>query len=887
MQLRRTILATAMFTLALFGLNAAVEAQERVEGIGGQVMGMSGREPKGVALYESSMTPVQRKWQYPQSLYHFYRWTGEDYSNYARNHYERYVSIELEGFRQYDMYGNYISRGFEVYDWSIDSPETFGSSVRKGPKFSSWFSNLVVSSMNKGQFYSSMAIGEAIRSTLTPLTFSKPAFNGIQWDFASDKYEATIVASRLASPGTRLQFENSPAQTLGNMTNLFGAHGRVQLGDFSRLGLTYVNVSNYNTGLKLSDNSLQGVLTESQNGGNVETIILRLSDDSPEDGRGGAQLFSERIIINGVDHPEIQPSFRGGVRRGGVIEANGSETIEITYNVLRDFRPRAEDEITSFQEIEKIEFELVIANDYRIDATSNLQVNNSGEPVFLQVKRAHGNVSDGSNQRFIRFNYGLPTGTDIFGFNFDIDDIGGFNLRSEFALSRAHQRFPNQNFQKHTQSQEEGVAYYLTASQDAYPYFAYGEMYRIEPEYTTTGFITDARGFIDYEDPVNHAVELVDDNDDQDRFPDWDRRWQNGDNAFGESPFGQGGLADPQVFPGYDENADFISDFNQNDNGEPDYDEPFLRYQVDAPEFLFGVDMNSNGVVDRFENDRFADYPYREDRDGWNAYVGANLTENLRLSVGRTVIEEISSKRDAEMNFALLTGQWSFPGIETRFFQFSRFVKDDIEDDVIEWVDPQGFVERPDPLIAQDTFISTGYLSFDFLRLGNLNVYNKLKYDYYKQRGDEKDLKDDRFFLGLINKVDYPISVTDNLAFWPRWKSIYRKENPTFETDLEISELSQFFMLTSKYFILPSTFIEYGIEFNVFRNLKKKPEVVPPGFIDDFTGTVLAFQISNRSDYLGYALTMNTGFRWERRAFEEATDTGALLFVRVFAGLRE
>ena len=97
-------------------------------------------------------------------------------------------------------------------------------------------------------------------------------------------------------------------------------------------------------------------------------------------------------------------------RRGGVIEANGAETIELTYNILRDFRPQPGDDAgKTFQEIRDIKFELVLANDYRIETTSNLQTNNQGEPVFLVVERAHGNVSDGSNQRFVRFDYGLPT----------------------------------------------------------------------------------------------------------------------------------------------------------------------------------------------------------------------------------------------------------------------------------------------------------------------------------------------------------------------------------------------------------------------------------------------------------------------------------------------
>ena len=873
----RCLLLTA--TVGLLFLNDLASAQ--------RVGFLTGREPKGVEVYESAMTPSLRKWQYPQSLYHFYRWSGEDYSNYARENYERYVSTELEGFRQYDMYGNYITRGFEIYDWSVDNPVTSGSTVRKGPKYGRWFSSLIVSSMSKGQFYSSMTIGEAIRSTLTPLTFSKPAFNGIQWDFASDKYQTTILASRLASPGSAVQFENSQGQVLGDMTNLFGLHSKVQLGDFSNLGFTYVNVSNFTTGRKFGDNSLKGVLTEAQNGGNIEQIVLRLSDDSPEDGRGGTQLFAERIILNGVDHPEIVPSVRGGVRRAGVIEANGAETIELTYNIARDFRQQSGDEITSFQEIREVEFELVIANDYRIEATSNLQLNGQGEPVFLPVERAHGNISDGSNQRFVRFEYGLPTGSDLLGLSFDIDDINGFNLRSEIALSRAFRRFSNQNFQKHELAQDEGLAYYVTASQDAYPWFAYGEVHRLEPEYSTRSFITDARGFIDYEHTERHTFEMVDDNDDQDRFPDWKRLWQNGDNAFRESPFGTGGQADPQVFPGYDENSDFISDFNQNGNGEPDFAEPFLRYSVDPPEFLFGVDMNSNNVIDRFENDVFADYPYRQDRDGWNVYGGAHLTENIKLTVGRNSVDEISSKRDADMTYAVLRGMWNFPGIEARAFQFARFVEDDIEDDVIEWVDPNGFQESIDPLVAQNTFISTGYFTLDYLRLKNLNVYNKVKYDYFVQRGDEADTKDNRFFLGIINKLDYPLPITKNLSFWPRWKSIFRKVTPTFSTDLNILEWSQFYMLTSKYFVLPATFLEYGIEFNLFRNLEERPEIIPPGYVDDFTGTVLALQISNKSDYLGYAMTMNAGFRWERRAFEEATDTNSLVFIRVFAGLQE
>lgn len=847
----------------------------------------SGREPHGLEVYEMAMTPSMRKWQQSQSFYHFYRWKGDGYSNYATENYQRYVSTELEGFRTYDMYGNYMTRGFSVYNWTIDSPESSGSTVRKAPKYGSWFRNLVVSSMSKGGFYSALMIGDAISTRLTPLTFNKPAFNGIQWDFASDRFEGTILASRLASPGTVVMGENAGGQALGDLTNLFGGHAKVRLNDFSQLGFTYLNVTNFSTARRLSSNSLKGVLTEAQNEGQVETVVLRLSDDSPEDGVGGARLFSERVIINGVEHPEIVPVLRGGVRRGGVIEANGVEAIELTYNIAANFAVQDGDEIEDFQGIREIEFEMAVANDYRIEVTSNLQVNGQDEPVFLLVERAHGNISDGSNLRFVRFDYGLPTGRDIIGFNFDIDDAGGFNLRSEWAISRAFRRFPNQSFQNHRAAQDDGIAYYVTVSQDAYPYFAYGEIYRIDPEYSTRSFMSDTRGFIDYEDLERYTFEAVDDNDDQDRFPDWQRLWQGGDFVFGTTPFGTGGLPDPQVFPGYDENSDFISDFNQNENAQPDYDEPFVRYGVDSPEFLFGVDMNNNGIIDRFENDNLADLPYRKDRRGWNAYGGVNLNENIKLTIGSAASDEISSKRNSDQLYTILQGHWNWPGIEIRAYQYARTVEDNIEDTVLFWTDPDGFREVIDRLEAADAFVNTGYFTFDYKRFGKLNIYNKVKYDFVKQRGAQADIKDDRLFLGMVNRADYPIVVSDQLSVWPRWKSVYRKINPTFATDLQTSEWAQYFMLTSKYYLIPTTFVEYGLEVDLFRNLEKMPEIAPAGYREDFNATVLAVQLSNQSSYLGYALTMNAGFRWERRNFEEEdSESRSLVFVRAFAGLQ-
>ena len=53
----------------------------------------------------------------------------------------------------------------------------------------------------RGQYAYAVTVGKEIRTTLTPMTFSKPRFNGVQVDFAADKYAATVLASRITDPG--------------------------------------------------------------------------------------------------------------------------------------------------------------------------------------------------------------------------------------------------------------------------------------------------------------------------------------------------------------------------------------------------------------------------------------------------------------------------------------------------------------------------------------------------------------------------------------------------------------------------------------------------------------------------------------------------------------
>ena len=94
----------------------------------------------------------------------------------------------------------------------------------------------------------------------------------------------------------------------------------------------------------------------------------------------------------------------------------------------------------------------------------------------------------------------------------------------------------------------------------------------------------------------------------------------------------------------------------------PDYEEPFLRFRSDRPEFFFGLDMNHNGVVDRFEDDDLPDYPFERDLRGFNSYLSANIGPDVKLLVGRQHMRRLSGDGHTRSWYTLLAGMWRSAG---------------------------------------------------------------------------------------------------------------------------------------------------------------------------------------------------------------------------------
>ena len=848
-------IAVAVFAIAASNVQAATPGRER--GATSQVR-IEGFDP---------LIPTLRKWYVPQDLYYIYDWGGYKYTNYAKEPYERYVSTQLEGLGQYDIFGNYITRGWRIYEWRQQQPLAFGSTVFKDARFGQWFQNLVVASDSKGQYFTSLTVGDRIRTTLTPLTFSRSRFNGVQWDFASDKYEATVLLSRVSEPVRVVQGSNRVQET--DYTNFMGLRGTTQIGDFINLGATLVNTNFGSSSSDFSENSRAGLLTSSQNSGNVTEIVVRIADDSPGDG-SGALFFSSQMIVDGEIMP-VNPTIEGGRQREGFLEALEEAPILLRY--------RVPDPLV----VQKVSFAMVLSNDYRVEMTSDLQTNINGQPIFLPVTRAEGNVRDNTNQRVVRFDYGLPSANQIASVDLVVEDVWGMEVRGEFARNTQFQRYPNINIQKLSNLKKGEVtadAWFFNATRRSGRWFSYGEAFSMDHDYATRGYITDQNDFVDYENQRQNWFEYIDDNDDNDQLVDWPR--------FG----GSGG--DNAVFPGLDENNDLITDFNENVNLTPDYEEPFLRHYIDPPDFLFGVDMNHNTVVDRFENDEEADYPYKKGHRGWNIYGGGELYPGVNITAGRNHEWLIAGEETSEALYLMLSGLRDVPGIgKFEVFHVLKFVEDTISDNLLQWVQRPGSIGglQPfdDPMITEDTMVNQSFVGWKYTR-GNLTFMNKLRFDHFKQRGAAADRLDDSSFIGIINKADYPVEIGRNITLIPRWKNIWRKRNQPRTSQLGINELSEIISLSAVFPVLTKSRVEVGVEAIIFRNAEAIPDPLPPEYIDDFIGKVFTLQYTNRVQYQGYSITSNVGFQVNDINFGNLQDldvSNTIAFIELFAGLEQ
>ena len=405
--------------------------------------------PTGASVLSGALDPSLRKWYVPQELFAEYQWQQWTTTNYAKVRYRRYVDIDLEGECFYDLFGNLTTRGWLLYDWHQTQPRREGSSLLQTLWYLALFDRLVIASDARGEYHYALTIGDEIRTMLTPMTFAKPNFNGIQWDFLSDTYSLTVLLSRINSPGYGMNFGEIPDQTTDN-THLFGGRGTVRLGNAVEIGATYVNAHQSQTLTDFRAGPFEGMLSTGQNR-DVSLVQIRLSDDSPEDGTGGAAFIDQEVWITDIHGSVIQgkdvgllPELEGGKKGIAFLAADGNDRIILTYDLSSPSYTGPEP-----ARIDHLHFRLLLANDYRVEVTSDRQANRSNRPVFLVIAKAPGNVKDNTNQRIVAFDYGLPVTNEVYGITLEVRDVAGFNVSGEFDVTRSTRKYPNVNLKHH------------------------------------------------------------------------------------------------------------------------------------------------------------------------------------------------------------------------------------------------------------------------------------------------------------------------------------------------------------------------------------------------------------------------------------------------------
>ena len=982
--LRRGVLSGSLLLLAAGGGTEVGAAADHLLGrrVGDQVV----YPARGVDVMMEALDPTVMRWYLPQELYLETGRRQWAYSNYASDPYRRYLNSSLEGQYFYDTYGNLITRGWRIYDWRQTQPSSSEtSSLTKSSEYVSWFRRVVVSSDVTGDYHYSVTIGDELNTTLTPMTFRKAGFNGVVTSFASGRSRFTGVFGRLTAPIV----DSQSTIFLESFTNLTGGRLVTDVRDDVSLGITFVSTHNGNGARKaFSSNPLKGRLTAGQLAQRMDFVALRLTDDSPEDGEGGAVLTSSDVeITTSLMRPVLvgdsiafvmrdtvilgssigySGAIVGGQLKDGFLTADGPESITISYTLapegddddLGSLRLRlqqalslsladAEDAITN---IKNLRFRLVLANDYRIEVASDRQANIRNQPQFLPVTRAEGNIKNGLNQREVVFDYGLPTANQILGLTIQTRDLLGFDAYAEFNINNQFRQYPNTEIKKHRSfsgivGDEQSLAFMVNINRRLGRLDLTGEAFGMDHDYATSLIPVNGLGIADYSpEATDRLYDLVDDNDDNDRHPDQLRLFQGSlipprTTTSGNFQIEPGGQADPAVFPGYDENNDGLSDFNQNSNGDqenffPDYEEPFLRHNTDRPEFLFGMDMNNNGWVDRFENDNEPDYPYKKDHWGYNVHGRVDLIPGVLFTVGQLDQERRQTNHRSRVAYAIAAYDRDHPTWgRLRVFDMLKSTKDDIRDDLVQWLMPESEFGDPglssgsnqsvvDPMGAQDAWINSFFADWQYQSPRLWRMTHKIKWETWRQRDTDKvfevdqagellldeedeplvaldplrsDTRDGRKesgFFGVINKVDYQFGWR-RLTLTPRIKSEVVRFVPFGRQSSRRRTWDLIPSLLVRIPLMKQSAIELGWEQRLFYELRHDEDKLSAGRrTGDFGGMVLAAQLVNNRAYLGYMLRMQMGVLLDRRRLEivgskSETLTSGLAFLTVFGSLRD
>jgi len=774
-----------------------------------------------------------------------------------------------------------------------------------------------------------LLIAEEIRTQFSPLTLSMTGINGVRLDIQAPYGPAighlSLLGSRWSAPGWSGDVSGRQQLTRRTGSMLSGAHGEVEIGSL-RLGGSAVNEHRFDA--DQSRFSFRGDLRPTQV--RPSYLIVKFSDDSPRDEAAGAVVNEVYLRLNGQDRRDLTPTFvrlnsrnptvlgrenritgqflRTDYSDGGTKFADyfylldhlaGERVRNVNLDELvrwveilppgSDMRADGEWVILAWfdlqgeEYIESAEAHALVGNDYRIDVvglynddprklTYESQWRTGGVGASL---RSDGNVQDLSNLEWVSVEVGTWTGRYVVGLDGDWQGRKA-RIRWEWARSIDFYQYPDGPPAYREPKEMLGVRDWLGKRHT-----------RIEDAVYVTGEWRHEQvqgGAEVFRIPDSYASSYVEDNDDDDSWPDTGpgaRPRHFGDKA-----------SDPDgVFPGKDEDHDGIPDTNRNRNGLPDYEEAFLLFYVEPDEYVYGRDWNHNGIADEREDDREPDLPYQRGQKGTHVYANVRIPGGLWVGAGRVDAEGLSSGGRNESTYAQLRYRAADPSWGSiRLESLVERVHDGIANTYwrLEEILGQplmggGFTFRgataynrvlvADPLLWRNSWERQHYIEGEWTPVAGLRLWGNLRYSLNQQQGgvliEGRDLGRGEISLWTsVLKAEYAWHPTGSWIVFGQLKSLFLQRERDSQITALADERTFVPIVKARCTITPRTELWLGMQ-----GLPGAPMRVDDR-ADGFNSrdeTVWVAQVTNRSPYLGYDIAMNMGFMLTNRDYDLAS----------------
>ncbi len=783
------------------------------------------------------------------------------YLNHAETPYRPFPSFGWEVPR-YDRLGRYLMEGRVMLSADEQRPglsKFEGLRFETGNVFQvgADFNYQVMQDSYQGRSYALMILlsdsdvaTAPLKAQFTPLTLNMSRYTGVRFDVSGSKNKASFLYTKGAGDRQRFsQFEVGKDESAPVI--LWGGRWESQIGSALRLGTTFVNQHILDT------KSRQGSIFKGDISNDMaapELIAVRVVDDSPDLANSPAAAWSVAIQVTGLDtdgnrvtltsDPELatgdiryestlDPGSPVGRQVGDHWEADGAdEMIEFVFEFPDPeiFHPTSAEFISTLGGDYRVqvrqehphEFTRIIA---RRERQSKVGHQWPGKPRASSFERS-GFEFDAGDLRYptdfkfgeatpaytviraqgtprtltprqVRFDYGFPTAQSLASIDGHLD-YGGFNVDGEISLNAQHFKFPVSEGRR---SDKDALAYFVTATRQLPLLGRFGpdlgvELFRIDADYS--GNYDSRRGGVIFHTsvpvaPPNTAItqefNLFDDNDDGDQWPDE----MPNDTALS-------GANDAGVYPGLDENHDNVPDTDQNANGIPDWDEAFLFYWADPPEFIYDLDFNNNALADLTENDDRADYPYDRGTEGNHAFVTWKdpLPYLQSFTVGFYGAENLVDGGEADVRylryrFGLRQGEKGHMTLRGDL----KKVEDSIPDPVFVWrttpnprdnsnviQDPISYNlislrdPDPDPMAMRNSTVSTVQLQSDLEPLAGLSLFTNYKWLLNIQQEDEfadgtSQTDETLSRLTMSTRLQYVQSLRNDLTLYARMRHLF------------------------------------------------------------------------------------------------------------------